>query len=588
VYRLRGVSYTPGQRRDLAALSSAQLVAEYLDHPNRWYRQTALRLLGDRRDASIVPQLVRELSEQRGSAALNRLWGIHASGGWSETFAQSALRHEEPAVRRWTVRLLGDAGECSDELAQQLIEQAKHEPDVETRLQLAASAIRFDANVGLEIAFKLLLRIDDVNDPYVPNMLWWAIERHAKEQELVMSHLRDTAIWLSPYRVAGASITELLMRRYAMIGNQPGLSACARLLELAPTTESRQRLVAAFSLAHEGRSLPPLPRELADALARDGGTFSVMLGVRQQKADDIERALSQLAEPTRDLDERIELVRALADVRATPTQTVPALLALLHSQADERLQLAMLGALVKFDDGTIPAAVLDNYSEYSLVVQSAARQALASRAEWAALLLESIDKGLIAANELEPDTIERLRRYSQVDLATAVAKHFPAPALDATALDRQIDRIEQIILQGSGDPLSGRTLFAGKATCAKCHRLFAKGADIGPDLTSFNRTNLRRMLLAVVHPSAEIREGFGSFTVITTDGRVLSGLKIEQNDNVLVLRGSDGQDQVIAVADIDELLPNTQSMMPVGLLDGLTDDEVRDLFAYLTSTTPPL
>ncbi len=54
------------------------------------------------------------------------------------------------------------------------------------------------------------------------------------------------------------------------------------------------------------------------------------------------------------------------------------------------------------------------------------------------------------------------------------------------------------------------------------------------------------------------------------------------------LRGTDGQDQVIAAAEIDEVVPNQQSLMPEALLDSLSDEEIRDLFAYLTSTTPPL
>ena len=102
-----------------------------------------------------------------------------------------------------------------------------------------------------------------------------------------------------------------------------------------------------------------------------------------------------------------------------------------------------------------------------------------------------------------------------------------------------------------------------------------------PHNTDF--ASLRRMLLAMVHPSAEIREGFGSFTVLTSDGRILSGLKMEQNDNLLVLRGTDGQDQVLAGDEIDDLTPNRQSLMPEGLLDTLQDEEIRDLFAYIQS-----
>jgi putative heme-binding domain-containing protein len=96
------------------------------------------------------------------------------------------------------------------------------------------------------------------------------------------------------------------------------------------------------------------------------------------------------------------------------------------------------------------------------------------------------------------------------------------------------------------------------------------------------------MLLAVAHPSAEIREGFGSVTVATSDGRVLSGLKLEDSEQLVIVRGTDGVDQRIPREEVEELTPNTRSLMPEGLLDGLSDEEIRHLFAYLSSTTPPL
>lgn len=95
------------------------------------------------------------------------------------------------------------------------------------------------------------------------------------------------------------------------------------------------------------------------------------------------------------------------------------------------------------------------------------------------------------------------------------------------------------------------------------------------------------MLLAIVRPSAEIREGYGNYAAITDDGQIITGLKVESNDNLLVLRGPDGQNHAIAMEEVDELSKSKKSLMPAGLLDGFSDEEIRDLFAYLISTTPP-
>lgn len=83
-----------------------------------------------------------------------------------------------------------------------------------------------------------------------------------------------------------------------------------------------------------------------------------------------------------------------------------------------------------------------------------------------------------------------------------------------------------------------------------------------------------------------IREGYATLIVSLVDGRVLSGVVVEQDKNVVVLRGSDGTDVTLARADIDAMRPGSASIMPEGLLKGLSDQQVRDLFAYLRSSQP--
>ena len=127
----------------------------------------------------------------------------------------------------------------------------------------------------------------------------------------------------------------------------------------------------------------------------------------------------------------------------------------------------------------------------------------------------------------------------------------------------------------------------GGGRCAKCHTVFDAGGHIGPDLTSYDRRNIDSMLLAIVNPSAEIREGFEDYIIRTKDGRTLDGFKVDEDNKVFVLRGTDGQNNVIPLDQIDIRRVSPKSLMPEGLLDALSDDEVRDLFAFLSSTTPP-
>ncbi len=196
---------------------------------------------------------------------------------------------------------------------------------------------------------------------------------------------------------------------------------------------------------------------------------------------------------------------------------------------------AALIALEKLADPKLPEVVLGQYGRLPQATRDVACQVLASRAEWAEPLLMAIDQQQIDHGALDAETIQRLYRHQSAGIQRALQKLYPRKQTPTEEREARIDAVEQIVRSGQGDPLRGRDLFQGKATCAKCHQLFAKGGDVGPDLTSYNRGSLRRILLAVVHPGAEIREGFGSFTVFTQDGRVLSGLKVEHNDNLLVI-----------------------------------------------------
>ncbi len=94
------------------------------------------------------------------------------------------------------------------------------------------------------------------------------------------------------------------------------------------------------------------------------------------------------------------------------------------------------------------------------------------------------------------------------------------------------------------------------------------------------------MLLNIVNPSAEIREGFAGSIVATTDGRILSGVIVEQDKNVVVLRDIEGHDTTLDRSVIDTMRPTEKSLMPEGLLDTLSAQQVRDLLAYLRSTQP--
>jgi putative heme-binding domain-containing protein len=195
-----------------------------------------------------------------------------------------------------------------------------------------------------------------------------------------------------------------------------------------------------------------------------------------------------------------------------------------------------------------------------------------------------------AAPAIQPSSVpasivRRIKQHRDVDLQALAESVWPQTGKATSAeIDAQIRERAAWIREGVGDPYAGRTLF--QSSCAGCHRLFAQGAEVGPDLTVHDRTDIESLLLAILNPSAEIREGYENHTVETKDGRSLSGFMVEQNPQSIVLRGLDNQNVVLARTEIAELKAAGLSLMPEGLLDGWKPQQVRDLFAYLRSTQP--
>jgi putative heme-binding domain-containing protein len=166
-----------------------------------------------------------------------------------------------------------------------------------------------------------------------------------------------------------------------------------------------------------------------------------------------------------------------------------------------------------------------------------------------------------------------------------VKKLFPhAGRVPPAELKEDLTRLQSVVAARPGMPKAGRELFA--QNCAKCHTLFGKGGVAGPELTTYPRQDTDNLLLHIVDPNTAIREGYLTSIVTMVDGRTLAGVIADQDNQTVVLRGSDGKDLPLARNQIELVQPATVSLMPEGLLRSFNDDQVRDLFAYLRSSQP--
>ncbi len=581
VYRLTGKDTKPLAPFDLATKSTKELV-ELLADKNRWTRQTALRVIGDRKDASVVPLLARQVREGSGQVALESLWALNLSGGLDEATSIELLDHPDPHVRLWTVRLLGDPGRVSAYVASKLADRAKVEPDADARSQLACSARRLPGPDCLAIVRNLANHDEDADDIHIPLLLWWAIESKAEsDRDAVLNLFRDKDFWSRP--VVRNTIAERVMRRYASSGSRKDLLTCANLLKLAPSDEDARRLMAGFEAAMAGRSLPPMPEELAEALARfEKG--SVTLGLRRGRPEAVVEAIRVLGDDGADKGLLRRYVQILGEV--SQPRAVPALLKLATRSTDGALQAAALGSLQRYDSPEIASSVLASLPGMTEDIRLEAYSLLASRPGWALPFAEAVDAGKVDARAVPVEVVRRLRRSPDARLAALVAKLWGEERKVGSAeLQAEIERRSAQVRAEPGDPKKGEPIFARK--CATCHTLFGKGGKVGPELTTYKRDDLDAMLLSVVNPAAEIREGYAGYLVATRDGRAVGGLMVDQDPRVVVLRSPEGRDVSIARDEIEEMEVSKTSIMPEGLLAGMSDREVRDLFAYLRGNQPP-
>ncbi|MDP1563619.1 MAG: c-type cytochrome [Pirellulaceae bacterium] len=583
IYRIMAATDGPPPPRptiNLANHSTPELLTT-LQSPNRWLREMALRIIAERSDQSAVESLKALIHDQGTRFPLDCLWALHAVGGLDLATSLELLGHADPYVRLWTVRLLCDQRLVSEEIAMRLVAMSSVEPNVEVRSQLACSARRLPPEQALPVVRTLLGRSEDLTDIHQPMLLWWAIESCIGESpDAVLTLFDSESFWQQP--LVQQTILERLMRRFAQAGTQRDLMACARLLRQAPDRVCIETVLRGFEAAFQGRSLAALPDELVLALTEAGGG-SLTLRLRRNDRLAVLEASRIVADNSGDRQLQLQLIEVLGDM-ADP-DTLPVIMAVAENGTDRRLRDAAILALPAFDDPMVAKSFIDRYRGLSPAEQTMAQSVLAARANWTWALLSAIEAGRIERELISNATVRRMSLHSDPEIKAKIMQHWGTlPGETTTDMQAEMIRVQQLLAVASGNPYRGKQLYA--TNCGKCHVLFGEGQTVGPDLTNYQRDDLQRLLVNVVNPSAEIREGYENTIIATSDGRVLSGFVIDQDNRVVVLRGSNGETNVLSRPEIDDISVVPQSLMPGGLLHPLQEQEVRDLFAYLRATQP--
>jgi putative heme-binding domain-containing protein len=138
-------------------------------------------------------------------------------------------------------------------------------------------------------------------------------------------------------------------------------------------------------------------------------------------------------------------------------------------------------------------------------------------------------------------------------------------------------------VQTKGDPARGEAIYRLAANqCLKCHAIGGAGGVVGPDMVSLGATaQIDYLLEALIAPAAKVKENFHSKVVLDQDGQITSGIVVRDTPQDLVLR--DAEDRVVTIAkDNIASIKDGRSLMPDGLVDTLTRQELVDLTAFLS------
>jgi putative heme-binding domain-containing protein len=184
--------------------------------------------------------------------------------------------------------------------------------------------------------------------------------------------------------------------------------------------------------------------------------------------------------------------------------------------------------------------------------------------------------------DLSADLVRQLRNLKDPQVAQDILKLWGVSRDSSADMKELIAKYKKIYQAGGSQPGNasrGRAVFA--RTCQQCHTLFDTGGHVGPDLTGSQRADLDYILLNVVDPNAIIPNDYRASSIEMKDGRSITGIVTKQDDKTLTVVTAN-EVLTLSRGDVETQQLSPLSMMPEGLLQSLTDQEVRDLIYYLS------
>ena len=604
IYRIVHEGKPLGPEPRLSRCSSGDLVRA-LSHPNGWWRDTAQRLLVERRAVDVAEQL-RELAVS-GDSPLGRvhgLWTLSGIGLLDWKTASAAWAAEDASVRATAIRLAATANDRpppSAVLAAVRPLVADLRPMVRLQMLLTLGDLVHDGSIGDE---SLALMADILSDHPSRLFATAAISGLAHRELEMAERLLATRRWTAESE-ADAGALETLATCVVEAADGPRLE---RLLDLAAASADRKpwaraAIASGVSASNVARSRWPEPIMLAARPPLIDQLQAATDGPTRQQATRLVRSVTWPGDTTA-REKRPVVVPLTAEQEKRRLQGQAVYDVTCHSchKGDGRGQAGQAPPLadsewVNGDADTLIRIALHGLrgpvkvgaEEWNMQMPGLGGSGLMTDARLAGVLTYVRRAWGNYGTPVDPDRVAAVRQDTVGRTAPWTVEQLLDPGKAAEVAEGDPLAAFRAALAG-GDAERGRFLFHANRDirCIACHKVGDSGGGfVGPDLTAVAaRADREQLLESLIEPSRRIAKGYETIAVETDDGRVVAGTFVAERDGELVLAPpAGGEVRVRLDTIVERAASSVSSMPPMG--QAFTPEQIADLIAYLQTLTGP-
>lgn len=547
---------------DAAALEQIALEFDTPSGELRDLRQQTLVMHRDQVTDNAVAALAASAGNSQDAAVrVQALWTLELLGKLNNELLSARLSDAYPGVRVQAARLAGARLATNPTLAPPLLKLVS-DPDAAVQMQLAYVLGNWpDVRAAQALGHLLDQHGDDV---LVREAALSSVNRENIAEIFAnipsRNFERRLDLTLLAARFEQWPVVEALVAEACP--SERSVAACERLGNLLET------------FAGAGLTYPQLVKQLRDQdLARqmawllDGARELADSGKMRRQRD--ENVFLQ--------DDHDERVFVLLGRGAHPAEDIERLTKLLAPQQTPARQAAAAAQLIKLAPANGGELLLAGWSGHSPALRGQILDGLLDRGNWTQTLLAKLE-----AHEVSPADFDAVRRQRLLNHPNPKVKEQAAKLLATSGSE---DRLAVLaawsnVLTMHGDAARGKQEFTKR--CATCHKWQGEGNNVGPDLNTLTDRSPKTILTAVLDPNAAVEPKYQTYLVTTTDGKVLSGLLLEETANSLILADAAGKQMNVARAEIDALQATGKSLMPDGLERDITPQALADIIQLLS------